>query len=514
MTDGLTYAGKKCCLDVDDQIASMLRTLWPSSRWPFRDRTWSEGFDSSTLRRNADPLLASPYPIPPAPGVNELVIPTGAARYASALLLFEHSTFLELAADVWAWAGNAQQTQDPEYLEDINLEGVWGAEANWRDLTITYNEKTLSWSMTALTPQLLLGGLWLVPLVDRRYFLTRMPRAVTFPSDEDKTWSTLFDDYATLAGMTINKPVSFASAYLVPDNDTFSAQGVGLGHAIDAAALSVGLRVIPANKGTELTLIAADDSRTLMDTNYVNSGSDTTAKHRQLGGYYPRAPKPKQVNLISPVLRNYYVCDGHEITTSAISESSVNEEVITVFTTCYAQYLLDEFQSASSTALTAMALKLKTDLADWAKWAHNGTFAAIANYSLTGHDDYWSIGFRGGRRINSQVRALPPNFYPPLQCSQAEAFFRHLDDGIICKLTENITACDSETLELGFGEVIPMLPDESGTLQERTKSDGTDMALDVYHAGFNAIEFNASGGDQFIQCKRVNCTPIVDVNYC
>lgn len=514
MADGLTYAGFKACLDVEDRVGSMLRLLWPESRWPFRDRRWSEGFQSSTLRTNRDPWLESPYPLDPCPRINELIIPTGAARYAKALLLFDHPTMLEVAYSVWNWTGNSQQTGSPEELEDIDFSGIWGAQQNYRDLVATYGGKTLTWSMTALTPQLLTGGLWLVPLVDRRYFLHRNLRSIEFADGVDMSWGTLFDELEAISGLPISPPSSFNPSYLVPDRETFESQGVGIGHILDAAALSFGLRAVPAEKGTELKLMSAAESRDLIEANYINQPSDNVPKHRQLGGFYPRAPKPKELKLVSPILRNYYVCEGHEVTTSAIAESSVDNERIVIFTTCYAQYLESFLSGASSSQLYDLAEKLRIDLADWAKWSHNGTFAAVANYTLTGHDDYWFIGFRAGRIVNSQVRALPHDFYPRIQLSQAPAFFRHLDDGIICKLIDDITACDDETLQLGSGNARPMLPTNTGLLEERTKSDGSEITIKIWNASYEALIFDEEGLPQLVQCKRVNCLPVIDVEYC
>jgi hypothetical protein len=490
----------------------MLRLLWPESRWPFRDRRWSEGLESSTLRTNRDPWLESPYPLDPLPHVNELIIPTGAARYAKALLLFDHPTMLALAADVWGWAGNPHQTETPEEVQ-VYSPGYWGEEQNFRDLTIDYDGKTLAWSMTALTPQYLTGGLWLVPLVDRRYFLHRNLRSIAFTNGIDKTWATLFANLESLSGIPINFD-SIHANYLVPDRETFESQGVGIGHVIDAAALSVGRRVVPSSNGTELTLLTSGESEALISGNYINQGDDNLPKHRQAGYFYPRSPKPKQLDLVSPILRNYYPCEGHLVWTSEIAESSVDDESIVVFTTCYAQ-ILELMQTGTSfSQLYNLAEQLRTDLALWAVWSHNGTFGALANYELTGHDDYWSIGYRDGRTINSQVRGLHPDFYPRIQLSQAPAFFRHLDDGIICRLLGDVSGCDSETLQLGAGLARPMLPSGTGLLQDRFRSDGSEITIKVWNGGYEAITVDEEGPPQLVQCKRLNCLPVVDVEYC
>lgn len=512
--DGIFYGGHPVVLDWNDELANALEKLWPESRWPFRDTRYSEGFESSALRVARDPWFESPYPIEPAPGINEIVIPTGAARYAKALILVDQQTMIALAKAVWGRAENIEENEDAIILEDEELapSGNWGDKQNYLDLVFRYNGKSLTWSMTALTPQLTLGSLWIVPLVDQRYFLNRKLRAVEFTDGTDMTWTELFDELQTISGMFIEKPNEFNEFYLNPDRETFESEGVGVGNAIDAAAMSVGLRVVPITNGTELKLMDAQDSIDLIKSNYFKDYTEHDPvdgpyipQDRQLGGFYPQKAKPKELKLVAPILRNYFNCSSQEEYSSTINSDGI--ETIIIFTTCWIQYTGETKDSGSNSQLYNLTEQLREDLEKWLEWSHNGAFAAVAEYELTGHDDYWSIGWRPGKVVNSQVRSLPNDFFPRIQISQSPAFFRHKEDAVIARTTSEISVREDD--QYGSGTAVPRKLTETGTEEDLKRSDGSEIEITIWNGGGDAIAV-----DRSVQCKRLNCLAVVDVDYC
>jgi hypothetical protein len=235
---GVTYAGQPAVLDFNRTVEKFVAARWPESRWPTAD----DRLDTHSM---ASPLTSKggrfrlPYPKLPAPRINELIIPTGASRYARGLFLFSREGMTEIAKRVWGYNGD---------LSTIPNFGIWGINNLKENLEIDYNE-SVSWPMFALPPVLLdpagENDLWLLPLVDARYFTARdvVERTSIQPGI---TWGGLIDKLSNKSDLF--KVASYPlipPEVGIPDRESFTSTGLSYGVAIDSISLSIGFRAVP-----------------------------------------------------------------------------------------------------------------------------------------------------------------------------------------------------------------------------------------------------------------------------
>ncbi|MGV3486232.1 MAG: hypothetical protein ACO1RT_17570 [Planctomycetaceae bacterium] len=208
MPDGITYAGQPVVLDIDSQLRDYLETRWPPSRWPHaRERLSHKSTPFPFFRRNRAGLFASPYPECPPPKINELIVPTGASRYARALVVVDRARLQSIAAEVWG------ETID---LSSSSLPESWGDSSYSAGLVFEYNEAQFYWPMYALAPLLLDAtgqhDLWLLPLVDARYFWNRTADHI----DDVETWDELIAEIKTKLGLGLElaAPMDVAAGWV------------------------------------------------------------------------------------------------------------------------------------------------------------------------------------------------------------------------------------------------------------------------------------------------------------
>lgn len=492
MADGITYGGQPVVLDWTGNLQSRLETFWQQSRWPLRQTSIGSPLAHSLFPEAPDRIFESPYPLLPKPVLNELIIPTGAARYSSALILMDEASYWQLHG--------SDSSGTPEDATN----------ASPLPLRFEYGGSVIERQMYALTPFVIDASgadLLAVPLVDRRYFWLNDLRRWNVAGDQ--TWAQLFDQISGMISADIEHP-EIAASYLIPDAETYRTEGLSIAHLLDAAALSVGLRAVYTDAGGGTVIL---QSATQASTSR-NASVSSFGKWAIMGGFAPRHPIPESLQLICRTLHNFYRNCGQFVQSHAFVADDQFPNSISIHSTMWAQYTLGVIDVLSAYQLAALAEQLAQDLEAWMVSSLPLSMVGVANWNLSGHDDYLSVRHDHTAGIVTQVQAMPQDFAPFLQMSQAPGNFWHIEDGIICRLLGDVTAMDPETLQLGSGLARPMRVLATGQLVDRVRSNGTPITITVFNGSIEPITVEEDGPPPIIQCKRLNCLPVIDVEYC
>jgi hypothetical protein len=384
------------------------------------------------------PLLAanpSAYPWPPFKHLtfNELYWPcTGACRWARCYLL--------ATADVAS-----------AIIKDGPSESVTGKGLVIEE-PISKNKITVT--MFALPPRPIsayLPGksttpaaqhLWVIPLVDRRYWWQyRSTNEMTAIVQGTTTWTDLFETIRIQLGLPTLNVDSVSSDYLYPDTETLTRFQHSSAALLDAAASSVGMRVVVDITGiTRICGPATGSIEYLVNQNSTSytMGGGGPYNLQNIGGL------PQQLACSVPSEVNVAFRRRDSSTRKVVGIKSYTKSPAAglfsagqliaqdtrgprkyIRSACYADGLSGT--PANDTKLTALAAKISTDyyasLAYWYDFNING----LAQWSPCFHDDYitYSIGSLRRRHFGigqyaatTRVRSLPENFYPEDQFQQ------------------------------------------------------------------------------------------------
>jgi len=259
-------------------------------------------------------------------------------------------------------------------------------------------------------------GLWLIPLVDRRYYWQFKDTGDFTPA---ATWEQQFADLATILGITLNvDPIP--SEYLCPCQPCLTRKYDNAAMMLDALAYSVGMRIVFGWKTAEGEVTTENPSSTIFSAVAFSSTSQAEldanktrlsvgdVSFRSLGiagdrfeDQLPGSPLPESVLVTfrrrefgSVIANRFYV---HDVTADELDYSHWTPDTKKVFRdAAFADYDEGGDDPDNKAALDALATQIATDYyAAQSKW-HDRTWASIQWCRETGWTDYveYSIGRR------------------------------------------------------------------------------------------------------------------------
>ncbi len=386
----------------------------------------ASGRHSRRSRGEVDKGIGLPivnWPAPPALRLNELYWPTGATRWACGLFLCTKAVKDRIVAK--AYPGSTHVVQTLGFGDD--LDGTTDTPANATSMYLLTPRPVTKWRNSPSGPD---GGadvgnagdLWLLPLVDERYFWQYRSfgdNTVTTST----TWANLFTTLGTQLGTTISVQSSVEGAYLNPDPTDFSRRFDNAALMADAAAWSVGRRIVRKLDGTVIC-----QSKTIADSQmFLN----LRANGQQLAGgdfHYKRGDQPASITVTFRKIKQYLLQENGKLYTAdnALSGALLpapSGTKLVIHCAAYADYNTSDVLQ-NGTALDALALQIKTDYFNWTLYDYDHTFPGIVDWKPSAHDDaiLWRFGSlcEGEPLAQTRVWTLPGNVWPEVNlCSDS-----------------------------------------------------------------------------------------------
>lgn len=325
------------------------------------------------------------WPAPPPPRINTLYWPTGATRWAMGWFLATKQTKDKILKKVRGTSQNSGVSTGVLGMGD-DLDGSTDTPVNAIDMYLL-PPRPLSWT----GDQGSAGDLWLIPLVDERYFW-QFISAGDLSVTTSTSWATLIATLGTALGVTVSVASSIESAYLKPDPTDFTRKYDNAALLLDAAAWSVGRRVVRRISGEVYV-----QSRSIADTYLADN---LKKKWRQLaGGDFSDqgGDQPAKLLLTFRKIKQHLLQSNNKLYTVEKDAPSgtrfVDGKKLTIHCAAYADYnTSDALQNG--TALGDLATQLKTDYYGWAAKDYDRCFAGIADWKPCGYDDaiLWAFG--------------------------------------------------------------------------------------------------------------------------
>lgn len=299
--------------------------------------------------------------------------------------------------------------------------------------------------------------LYLLPLVDERYWWQF--RAVSdLEISSSTTWSNLFTTLGTALGVTISLPSAPDAGYLSPDPYEFTRRYENAAQMLDAAALSVGKRIIRRIDGTVRAETNAEAEIII---------ADNVLSHYQLlaGGFYHLEAgfRPAQVITTFRKWRHYALLQKGQVYTVAKTPdiatalASGTEKVI--HSTMHADYSSDSSPPANTSDLDALAQLISDDYYGWLRTRYDITYAGSYPWALNGFDDSvtWDFGrqIEGGpasgiRLAQTRVQSMPVDFGFEHQLSQ-KSTLTLLEPMVLGKIDSSISKNARGTVSVWSG---------------------------------------------------------------
>ena len=357
--DGMFYAGVPALIDVDGTIANHVAQHFPASQLPFAQQFEmpERQFTHPLFSRQLPLEHRSPYPKLPNPQLGQWILPTGCARHSQALLAFGQDEMLWIAKQAFGFELPPPEVPDEEDVEeDPGIEEdppnafsvpdgtlTWGKQHNPLDLIYRYNGYEIRRTMYALTPYSFdmpfRRNLWILPLVDVRYFWQRVFRAKELELLDEDGWDDVFPKLADVLSPDFelfvdHEPVD--DDYFLPDRKFLETESVGASASIDIAALSINLRPVLQE---DFTAEVDPD-----ETEEEPEGEDEVENQRQTGNLtielqnLDRAKSLHVQNMLLPTIRA-----GGVVPREPLSEklTFVFRKLINHFTNLDEAYFLD-----------------------------------------------------------------------------------------------------------------------------------------------------------------------------
>ena len=351
------------------------------------------------VRTNIDPADLPPYTThwwpgknlshlpfrPPAPPrrieLNTLWWPTGASRFAVGWYLVDEGLLTQIR-DVTEPLGSSHQPAN--LVLDDGTDSV-----------------TVSMWMLPAIPLQQIGadGLYLLPLVDERYFWWFKAETVVA-----STWANLYADFAVALGITLTVD-AVELTYLSP-HDTLGAQYEPLPLLLDATAYSTGRRVVrqldgtarvwkPANALTQqaTSLAAVEDKLAGGTMAFGADGADTLAS------------VPGSVTMTCFVINSDTLhTEVRTLTSLSLAEYGTHQghQGTKVVRTSEVLYPGDP---VSVLKIAALATRIATDYYRWQAAAASLSIVGYPSWTLTGLEDAIELRHESGRIFTRVLRA-------------------------------------------------------------------------------------------------------------
>lgn len=368
----LTYGGFPLATDVDQGIASFMDR--DQSLEDLRDIAPSIG----RIGSRADGLAWPNYPARPKIRPNQLYWPTGASRWAIGYFFADDAAKDKIVAA--AHPGSSTNTA--------------------LELRVVQNE-TFAADLFLLTPRKVTSvddenNLWLLPLVDERYFWQFRDNG-PFEVTPVSTWLGLFNLTASRLGVTIDAD-EVPSAYLIPDPEQMTRPKENAAAYLDAVAHSVGQRIVRWPDGTIKSMAWATSQDQLTDN------IETKTPWQQLaGGEFDYGPVPASVDVnYRRFVDHVFIPDRAVILYSEPAAShldsptTTNGTIKTIQSTAYAEYTTNGSGTPDNDAvLDPLASEIASDYYDSLLHTYDRTFAGIKLWDSCGYDDHILYQFGG-----------------------------------------------------------------------------------------------------------------------
>lgn len=403
------------------------------------------------------------WPAMPTPRINTLYWPTGATRWASGWFLATKAT-KDRILDKVGGSSSSSGVQAMSLGIGDDLDGSTDTPVHSIDMYLLPPRpitagKDGEWED---------GALWLIPLVDDRYFW-QFANVGNLSVTTSTTWSSLFSSLGTALGVTVTVASSVESAYLNPDPTDFSRRYDNAAQLLDAAAWSTGRRVVRRIDGTVRV-----ESRSIADTVLA---ANPYGKWQQLsGGDFSDqgGDVPADVVMTFRKIKQYLLRSDNQlytVTSSAPTDTRyVSNKSLTVHCAAYADYNTSDVLQ-NGTALGDLAAQFKTDFYGWAEKDYDYCFAGIADWTPCGYDDaiLWAFGRtcpdktfdltrddqgavighedRTELLAYTRVQTLPGNCWPELNlCSDSTKEI--VEPRLMAVADQDIAAGDTDTVSL------------------------------------------------------------------
>ena len=388
---GITIAGESVLIDTVGDLQEWL-DIYLSERDLFHCRAMRAGDSQRFVESNQ---FRSAYPKLPMVSVGELQWPSGVSRYARALYAVDPWSMIKIAEKAWGFTVPLDENENP--ILPTTAPADWGYEGNAVELRLDFDELVTA-QMYVLPPVRVSNDafdLWLVPLVDERYWWTQL-----FSEFEEGSWANLFSGIASGLGIpTISSP-AIASDFGRPDHSAFAAKS-NLSNILDCAALSVGLRSVRDLDGSVRLQTFSD--ATMRRTARL-------AKPIDMGGDSGEAAKPSTAMFSTRKLRDLYTPGDrrHEFDVLMNSGATGN---IAINSWCNVHYKSGSVVAGTQTAFQAFANALTAKLIEWQQDEYTFAYSGIVDIKPCGFDDYISWEAKPGCVMTRTV-SLPITWAP------------------------------------------------------------------------------------------------------
>lgn len=363
--------------------------------------------DSRSGYRSAVSLPRPNYPARERTKLSTLYWPTGASRWARAYYLAATEQVDELIVQA---AGN---TALPLAISD-------GANSIETQMFLLPPRR-----ITAFDPAPPMQALWLLPLVDVRYYWQLRSTAQFRYGDnkEFKTWGDIFQLFSSQLG--VNVAQDDTSAYNIPDPDELTRSYENMAVLLDAIAHSLGQRILRQLDGTVTSTSWKTSDGTLT--------SNTAGAAALLGGDFsevlPGAIVPEKVSVAFP--KWYYgapdpyggLYSSDQQASDFTSATPVSGLVKAIHTCAFADFSLGSSGPDNATEVNALAKQIAKDYYAGLASQYDYSFGGIQAWQLCGFDDCveWCLGRKAhlaSYQAFTRVRSAPYNFGVEEQLSQ------------------------------------------------------------------------------------------------
>lgn len=354
-----------------------------------------------TMCGGAAPLSIPAWPSPPAIRLNSLWWPrTGATRWARGLFLVTDAVLEAIAT---AQAGQAVAVSFEHGSTKTTVQMIPLAARR-----LTSPEPSTAG----------VGRLWLLPMVDQRYFWQFRPVEVGEVT-RATGWYDILARIENAIGPIHRDPVE--AAFLGPDPATWNHRMGPAGVMLDAVAASICRRPAIGTDGT-VSLKTPDSSQYQV--------IEELGERRIAGGESKDRPRwPERVRVAGPWAKDGVIQPDQAPYTAEYFTGIPNapaDSVWLVQTTLQAKYQESQPDTPSNAAaFDNLAAAIGENMAQWAKSHYRATFSGITDWAPTDQDDFiwlqdgtlWPIDIEidllpGAHASMTQGASLPDNVLP------------------------------------------------------------------------------------------------------
>jgi len=459
--------------DADGELCRYLNQFLPvyDAQIHGDPHAWQSGrLDSVGGHRTGVDLDLPRYPPPPTPRINTLYWPTGASRWARGYFLVKGDNLI---------AGLAFATPFTLNVTNTGPGGSWDC------------------GLYVLSPRPLSGAggftaedLWLIPVVDERYFW-QFTDVRNLTTTADNTWSQLLAYLGVQLDVFIvgDAPVS---AYHRPDPEELSRKYVNAAAVLDAVAHSVGARIVRSPSTGVVTLMTFAQSAIIHDQNSLDVAHGVIA-----GGELMPGPVPQTVTTVFRKYREHHPYGNGECYSVETAQTATSMPIVplarkVILTTCYADFTSGSGTPDNAFAVNSLAAKIAADYYLSLTQRHDVTIWGSVPWQPTAFDDHilWAFGAPGEyeHQVQTRIQSPPYNMAVEQQLQQdftldvisspAWGYFTgnqpqgSFGNMAVCRYS-GTTQIDTE-LRIKVWDTLKNVGDSSLTLRTRTQAHWSD----------------------------------------